>query len=152
MIPYRSVVALALLVSLVHLAPLRIAFAHSNEHLATVTGAHGGMLRMSGPYHVELVIGEGEVRVWVTDHADNPKPTAGARGQLMVIQDEERFVVDLLPDGDNLLHGANERITAGNDRRAVLTLRMKGQAPLQVRFITMSEDRAASQQGAHAEH
>lgn len=152
MTAYRSVAALAALAALVCLAPSSTVLAHTNEYLATTTGPHGGMVRMSGPYHFELAVDDGEVRVWVTDHADNPQPIAGAGGQVMVMQGGERFVVELAPDRDNLLLGADERIAAEVDLRAVLTVRMQGEQPRLTRFTTMAEDRPASQQNAHAGH
>ena len=37
-----------------------LSWAHSNEYLATIKGAHGGMLRMAEMYHFELVVKDGE--------------------------------------------------------------------------------------------
>lgn len=121
--------------------------AHSNELLATMQGAHGGWLRMSGPYHLELVIDGENARVWVTDHADQPQSTAGARGQLMFMQDGKRIGVTLTPGDGNVLEGRAQGI--GKDVRAVLTLEMAGQAPLQVRF---APPQATVVQDAHHGH
>ena len=158
MTDYRNPVSGALLaLLLLGLAPAPPAGAHSNEYLATQSGAHGGMLRMSGPYHLEMRIDRGAVRVWVTDHADNPQNTAGARGQVIVLQGADRFAVDLQPQGENTLHGSDQRIAPTPDARAVLTLSMQGQPPLQVRFAAgakgqRTDEQAAGGHGGHAGH
>lgn len=43
-------------------------------------GPHGGRVAEAGPYHVELVAGDGTVSVWVTDGDDRPISAAGFRG------------------------------------------------------------------------
>jgi hypothetical protein len=124
------------------------ALAHSNEYLASMKGAHGGWLRMSGPYHLELVVDEENARVWVTDHADQPQSTVGARAQLMFMQGGKRIMVTLTPGDGNVLEGRAQGI-GKSDVRAVLTLEMAGQAPLQVRF---SPPQATVVQDVHHGH
>jgi hypothetical protein len=128
--------------------------AHSDEYLDTVGGVHGGMLRMSGAYHLELVISDGAVTVWVMDHGNAPQTTTGARGQLLLLQGGERITVNLEPQDEGALRGTDPRIVAGTSPRAVLTLSMSGQPPLQLRFAAI--DRPAAVVGhdehAHARH
>ena len=45
--------------------------AHTDEYFESVQAPHGGQLRMTGPYHMELLAKDGELTVYVTDHADN---------------------------------------------------------------------------------
>lgn len=112
------------------------AYAHSNEHLAKLEGPHGGLLRMVDQYHIELAIKQGEVWVWVTDHGDNPQSTDGAAGQVMLVSANGggTIQVDLLPEGQNGLHGNDSRIQPDDALRAVVTLTMKGQKTVNVRF------------------
>lgn len=123
--------------------------AHTNEYLDSVDGTHGGTLRTSGPYHLELIVDQGEVIVWVMDHNNEPKPTDGARGQLILFQDDERIVLDLEPDGESAMRGADERISASQSPRATLTLSMRGQPPLQVRFAKIDKPSARKNDHAH---
>ena len=45
--------------------------AHTDEFFESVEAPHGGQLRMTGPFHMELVAKDGDLTVYVTDHADN---------------------------------------------------------------------------------
>lgn len=111
-----------------------LTWAHSNEHLATMKGAHGGMLRMAGMYHFELVLNNGDARVWVTDHGDEPQSTRGAVGTLRIIDGNDAFTVYMAPTGSNELAVKDPRIKTGKGARLVLTVSMRGEAPLQTRF------------------
>ncbi len=57
------------------------ALAHTEGHLATLTPPHGGQLRASGPFHLELVAKNGELTLYITDHGDKPIPTSGGQGK-----------------------------------------------------------------------
>lgn len=111
-----------------------LARAHSNEYLATVKGAHGGMLRMVEMYHFELLMKDGEARVWVTDHGDTPQSTKGAVGILRVIAGNDAFSVYMAPIGNNELLIKDARIKTGKGTKLVLVITMNGEAPLQTRF------------------
>lgn len=110
------------------------AWAHSNEYLSTIKGAHGGMLRMAEMYHFELVMKDGEVRVWVTDHGDVPQSTEGAVATLRVINGSDAFSIYLKPTGSNELMIRDARIKSRKGTRMVLTVSMNGETPLQTRF------------------
>lgn len=109
-------------------------WAHSNEYLATVKGAHGGMLRMAEMYHFELVMKNGEARVWVTDHGDEPQSTKGAVAILRVINKNEAFSIYLKPTNSNELMIKNARLKPRNGTKMILTVTMNGETPLQIRF------------------
>lgn len=113
---------------------LSLAWAHSNERLSKVEGAHGGMLRAAGQYHLELLVEEGQLRVWITDHANNPQTTRGAQGRAMVASRDRRLSVLLTPDGDNALAGRHPELRDGEDLRVALTVSMQGEAAVQARF------------------
>ena len=110
------------------------AWAHSNEYLSTVKGAHGGMLRMVEMYHFELVMKDGEAHVWVTDHGDAPQSTKGAMATLRVINGNDAFSVYLKPTRSNELMIKDARIKPRKGTRIVLTVSMNGEASLQTRF------------------
>ncbi|RAI35061.1 hypothetical protein [Rhodoplanes serenus] len=108
--------------------------AHQNEELAGIRGDHGGMLRAAGAYHLELVLSDGELRVWVTDHDMVAQPTAGASGSATVLAGAEKIVVKLTPDGSNGLVGKNPGLRNGRDVRVILHLAMPGTS-LQTNFV-----------------
>lgn len=120
------------LMALLSLAPP--VWAHSNEYLATVQGAHGGMLRMAEMYHFELVMKDGEAHLWVTDHGDTPQSTKGAIATLRVINGNDAFSVTLKPTGSNELMIRDARIKPRKGTRLALTVSMNGEASLQTRF------------------
>ncbi|RRQ21681.1 hypothetical protein [Thiohalobacter thiocyanaticus] len=126
--------------------------AHTDEYLDEHGAVHGGTMRMSGPYHLELVVEAGKAVVWVMDHANQPRPTAGAQGQLILFQDDERIVLNLAPDGDSRMLAEDSRIGATDSPRAVLTLSMRGQAPLQVRFAELSRNKDKAGAGHEHDH
>lgn len=108
--------------------------AHSNEYLETITGVHGGKLRMAEQYHFEMVLSNGEVRMWVTDHGDTPQSTAGATGNVKLITSAGIVTIKLTPGGENTLIGKDLKVNPGASAKAIVTVTMKGQKPLQTRF------------------
>ncbi|MBI5862371.1 MAG: hypothetical protein HZB64_09380 [Rhodocyclales bacterium] len=85
------------------------ALAHSNAYLDTLQAPHGGQLRMSGPYHMELVVSTpGELTAYVTDHGDAPQMTAGAEGVAKVKNGKKEISIKLEPVGENMLKGKGE--------------------------------------------
>jgi len=93
-----------------------IAGAHTNEYLDTLSAPHGGQLRMSGPYHFELVMEqdcpgtdgaakERDIIVYVTDHGDVKIPTAKGEAKATLISGKQKVEVKLQPDGDNRFKG-----------------------------------------------
>lgn len=108
--------------------------AHSNEYLATMKGEHGGMLRMAGNYHFELVLEEGKAHVWVTDHAGMEQPTKGASGILRLVNGSQSVSVRLAPAGGNGLMGVDPRIKMQKGTKLLLAVNMGGDGTLETRF------------------
>lgn len=131
----RSVlVAILLSLAAAYTAWTPQATAHSNEYLETITGPHGGKVRMAEQYHFEMALANGEVRMWVTDHGDHPQSTAGATGNVKFVTEAGIVSVNLNPNGANGLMGKHEGIRAGAAMKAIATVKMKGEEPLQTRF------------------
>ena len=47
-----------------------LASAHTEEFFDSRQSPHGGQMRMTGPNHLELVVKDNEIGVYVMDHAD----------------------------------------------------------------------------------
>src|SRR3569623_1029645 len=124
-----------------------VALAHSNEYLATIKGDHGGLLRMAEMYHFELVVKDGEAQVWGTDHGDTPQSTQGANASLRFIAGTQAMTVQLTTVGANELVGKDSRIRLAAGTRIILTVTMKGQKPLQIRYLL--SDMKAEHAGKH---
>ncbi|HMS86110.1 MAG TPA: hypothetical protein PKD12_20920 [Nitrospira sp.] len=79
--------------------------AHTDEYFESVQAPHGGQLRMTGPYHMELLAKDGELTVYVTDHADNTIGVDGGLAKATVETGLNRIQVHLHPVGGNVLKG-----------------------------------------------
>jgi hypothetical protein len=79
--------------------------AHTDEYFESVEAPHGGQLRMTGPFHMELVAKEGNLTVYVTDHADNAISVDGGLAKANIENGATRTQVNLHPVGNNVLRG-----------------------------------------------
>jgi hypothetical protein len=79
--------------------------AHTDEYFESVEAPHGGQLRMTGPFHMELVAKEGDLTVYVTDHADNAISVDGGLAKANIENGSTRTQVHLHPVGNNVLRG-----------------------------------------------
>jgi hypothetical protein len=104
----RNIAMRNFLTGLFALLLIPAAHAHTNEYLDTLTGAHGGQIRMAGPYHFEVVATPGEILVYVTDHGDTPIETAGASAVVVVQTGNTRTEIQLEPAGENVLRGSGK--------------------------------------------
>lgn len=80
--------------------------AHTDEFFESVEAPHGGQLRMTGPFHMELVAQDGDLTVYVTDHADNAISVDGGLAKATVETGSNRTQVHLHPVGNNMLKGS----------------------------------------------
>lgn len=99
----KTLSTLLLAVCLGGLTPF--AGAHTDEHLDQVKTPHQGQLRMAGAYHLELVVNDNALLVYVTDHGDQPLESKGLTATAVVLSGKDRVTVKLQPAGDNLLKG-----------------------------------------------
>jgi hypothetical protein len=115
-------------------AALGVALAHTDEYFDKMQTPHGGQVRMAGPYHLELVVGQGEVTLHVSDHGDNPIATADGSAKVIIRSGRRnRYVVVLAPAGENLLRGNGEfKLAKANDISVLLAL--PGRDPQRAQF------------------
>lgn len=116
-----------------------VAFAHTDEAFNKNPGPHGGQMRTAGPYHLELVAGKDELTLYVSDHANVAVESAGGSAKAILTSGKKRYVVVLMPAGENVLKGSGEfkltkstnvsmlvKLPAGEAQRAQFTLRGTG--------------------------
>lgn len=86
------------------------AAAHTEEYFDSVESPHGGQMRMSGPYHLELVAKDKEIVLYVMDHANSKLSAEGGSGKATIQtgKDKTRTSVKLEQAGDNILKGTGE--------------------------------------------
>lgn len=99
----KLVPCLVFVVLLVQALP---AWPHTDEYFESVDAPHGGQLRMTGPYHMELVAKGGTLTVYVTDHADNPISVDGGLAKANIENGSAKTQVNLHPVGNNILGGS----------------------------------------------
>lgn len=120
------------------------ALAHDDATLDAMESPNGGQVRMAGPYHYELVLGKNAVSVYLTDHGDQPVPSAGVSGNAIILSGA-RSTLALSPAGDNRLDGQGE-FQIGPDMRAVVSLTFPDGNTWQTRFTPW--ERMQQAQGA----
>jgi hypothetical protein len=99
---------------------------------------------MSGPYHIELVTGPGEITVYLADHADAPLPTAGGEGKAVVSTKEGATTILLTPEGENMLKGKGE-FTLDPESTVMVFVKMPGQEAWAAKFTPLEPKAHASQ-------
>ena len=131
------------------------ALAHDDAYLDTQKAPHGGQLRMAGVYHFELVVDrsspeakEKSVSVYLTDHAGQKIPAAGATGSATLLSGKTRTTVTLTPDGDNLLKGLG-KYASTPDLKAIVSITPAGQGAAQARFTPLNT--TAEAHGSHTQ-
>ena len=103
----KSIIAAVLAAPLIMFQP---AWAHTDEQLDTMSSPHGGQVRAAGPYHLELVVKDLELALYVTDHAGQEIHTDGGEGKARIQQDKtgSKITVELEPSQQNMLKGRGE--------------------------------------------
>lgn len=109
------------------------ALAHTDEYLDTISGAHGGQLRMAGPSHYEMVITPTALQIYVTDHEGKPTSVTGATANATVLSGTQKQQIELHPKGENLLEGAGT-FTPDQPVKAVVKVQLAGQEAQQTLF------------------
>lgn len=84
------------------------ASAHTEEFFDSRESPHGGQMRMTGPYHLELVAKDNEIVVYVMDHADKELSVNGGSGKATIQsgKTKTKTPVKLEQAGDNILKGS----------------------------------------------
>ena len=120
------------------------ALAHDDAYLDTQKAPNGGQLRMAGPNHYELVlvkdakeVRENPVVVYVTDHAGQKIPTAGAAGTATILAGKLKAAATLKPDGDNRMKGV-AKYASTPDTKVVVSITLAGKQPEQARFTPLA--------------
>lgn len=103
----KSIIAAVLAAPLIIFQPV---WAHTDEQLDTMSSPHGGQVRAAGPYHLELVVKDRELVLYVTDHAGQEIKTDGGEGKVNIQQDKggSKVTVKLEPSQQNMFTGTGE--------------------------------------------
>ena len=113
-------------------------WAHTDDYLNTLTTAHGGQLRMAGPYHLELVAKDKELVLYVSDHGDSPVKTEGGTAKATIQIGKGRVVttVKLEPAGENQMKGLGE-FSVKPESVIVIFVKLAGDEAQSARFTPL---------------
>lgn len=138
-------------VGLVAALPAAPATAHSDKYFDSKPSPHGGQRRMTGPYHIELVRGDGEVTIYLTNHADRPLPTAGGEGKAVVRAPSGETSIPLAPVGDNVMKGKTD-LKIKPDTTVVVFVKLPGKEAYGAKFTPFSPTAANDELPAGMDH
>lgn len=103
-------------------------------------GPNGGQKVDMGTNHAELVAEGNTLRLFLFDGADRALPAAGATAQAVVLAGGRQATIALTPTtGTNVMAGTGDFLAA-RGMRAVVTLTLPGQRPVQARFTPMDQN------------
>jgi len=92
--------------------PAADAHSHDAAMLDSIPSAHGGVVRMAGPYHIELVLEPSslrpvrQVRIYLQNHAFVGMPSKGLTGVVTLTFYTVSVAIPLIPDGPESLGGS----------------------------------------------
>jgi hypothetical protein len=104
-------------------------------------GPNGGQIKDAGKHHLELVVKEAALTVYVTDAKHQKIVTKGASGSATVLANKSTTNVKLEPSGENALAGSG-RFESAPDMKIVVSLTLPGENPVQARFTPLEKSKA----------
>ena len=137
------------------------AWSHTDEYFESVKAPHGGQLRMTGPYHMELVVKDNTLTVYVTDHADNPLHVDGGLAKANIENGAAKTQVNLHPIGSNVLGGSGH-FSLTPSTVVIVFMKLPNQDGYAARFMPLKpkpdpnekskEDASTTDGGGHHHH
>lgn len=124
------------LAALVVLCFSSLGHAHDNATLDAMASPNGGIVRMAGPYHMELVLQRNRAMLFVTDHGGKAIATQGGNAELTLLG-KQKLQIQLKSAGDNQLQG-NSGALASGQYRAVVKLKLPGQEEQMAQFAGLT--------------
>lgn len=103
-----------------------LVMADHHPKAVVVEGPNNGLLVAAGSNQVELLVGHGEVLVWLTDHNSQPISSAVASGMVTLKAKDVTHSVPVDPAGTNLLRGEDAQVHPGQYEHAVVHLDVDG--------------------------
>ena len=110
-------------------------------------GPNGGQVRDAGKYHLELVIKDTSLTVYVTGSKDAKIATKGATGTATVLAGKSTSNVKLEPGSENVLAG-NGSFQPVPDMKVVVSMTLPGQPPVQARFTPIEKPKSSAKSTA----
>jgi hypothetical protein len=109
-------------------------------------GPNGGQMRDAGKYHLELVVKNSALTLYVTGAKDAKVATRGAAGSATVLAGKNTSSVKLEPSGENALAGGGFQTVP--DMKVVVSVTLPGQSPIQARFAPLETPKPSAKAAA----
>ena len=106
-------------------------------------GPNGGQVKDAGKYHLELVVKDTSLTVYVTGSKDAKIATKGAIGAATVLAGKSTSNVKLEPGSENVLAG-NGSFQPVPDMKVVVSVTLPGQPPVQARFTPIEKPKPSA--------
>ena len=110
-------------------------------------GPNGGQVKDAGKYHLELVVKDAALTVYVTGNKDTKIATKGAIGTATVLVGKGTSSVKLEPSRENVLAGAGG-FRPAPDMKVVVSVTLPGQTPIQARFTPLERPKPSAKAAA----
>ena len=110
-------------------------------------GPNGGQVKDAGKYHLELVVKDTSLTVYVTGSKDAKIATKGATGTATVLAGKSTSNVKLEPGSENVLTG-NGSFQPAPDMKVVVSVTLPGQPPVQARFTPVETPKPSAKAAA----
>ncbi len=110
-------------------------------------GPNGGQIKDAGKYHLELVVKENGLTVYVIGAKDAKVATKGATSSATVLAGKNTSSIKLEPSGENALVGSGT-FQPAPDMKVVVSVTLLGQAPIQARFAPLETPKPSAKAAA----
>ena len=108
-------------------------------------GSHGGQVRETASYDLELSAKDKELSLYVQDHAGKKVNIKGGTATATVMTGMTKETVKLTPAGDNVLKGSGG-FTVTPDTKVILSITVGGKTE-QARFTPMEKEKPDAHKG-----
>ena len=125
------------------LSALLFAYPFAASADGPATGPNKGQVKDAGKYHLELVVKDTALTVYVTGSKDAKVPTKGASGNATVLVGKGTSNVKLEPSGENVLAGSGG-FQPAPDMKVVVSVTLPGQPAVQARFTPLEKPKASA--------
>lgn len=99
-----------------------------DSHVQAPRPAHGGDVRLAGPFWLELVVAKGSLTVYVTDRSGAPVDTADGKGTATAHTDGKSTRIELRPAGGDRFAG-KQRLRLKRSTVVFVTAHLRGEKP-----------------------
>lgn len=111
----------------------------AEKHDHAKRGTNGGEVADAGPYHLELVVKDQAIALYVLDEKNRKVAVDSAKATATVMSGGGRTTVSLTPAGDNVLKGSG-KFQSKEDMRVLVSISIGGKEAQQARFTPLHKE------------